>query len=336
MKYLSLFSGIGGFECGIKNSKYKNELECIGFSEVDKYATSIYRRHFPKHKELGDVTKINTEQLEDFDLLVGGFPCQSFSNSGYKRGFDDTRGTLFFEIARILRDKRPKYFLLENVQGLLWNKNGKTFQRILKILTKMGYSIQWKVLNSKNYGVPQSRPRVYIKGYIRERESGEKVLFNPKEDTKFTSQMNIEGNLSKSSHISGRVFSINGCSSQLTASNYKHPLHIQTSTKKGYKEAYDGDGILIERAGHKIRRGMVQKESTGTLNCSNNWGVVELNTIRRLTPLECERLQGFPDNWTQYGVNNEKISDTQRYKCCGNAVTTNVITHIFNNWDLKD
>ena len=128
MNYLSLFSGIGGFEVGIQKSRHNDSLKCISYSEIDKYAESIYSRHFPKHNNLGDVREIKTDELPRFDLLVGGFPCQSFSNSGHKQGFDDTRGTLFYEIARILQDCRPKYFLLENVRGLLSNRYGETFK----------------------------------------------------------------------------------------------------------------------------------------------------------------------------------------------------------------
>jgi len=173
MKYISLFSGIGGFEYGIQQSKYSEHFECIGFSEIDKYAKSIYIRHFPGHKDLGDATKIRTEELPDFDFLVGGFPCQAFSVAGKRRGFNDTRGTLFFEIARILKDKRPRYFLLENVKGLLSHDKGKTFQTILKVLSDLGYVVQWTLLNSKDFQVPQRRERVFIEGYIRGECSGE-------------------------------------------------------------------------------------------------------------------------------------------------------------------
>lgn len=182
IRYLSLFSGIGGFEYGLQNSKH--EFECIGFSEIDKYAKSIYIRHFPGHKDLGDATKIKTEELQDFDFLVGGFPCQAFSVAGKRRGFDDTRGTLFFEIARILKDKRPKYFLLENVRGLLSHNKGKTFQTILGVLSDLGYDVQWQVHNSKDYGVPQRRERVFIKGYSRRECRGQVLSFrgNNEED----------------------------------------------------------------------------------------------------------------------------------------------------------
>ena len=117
-----MFSGIGGFEYGLQQSKY--DFENIGYSEIDKYAVSIYEKHYPNHTNYGDATKINTEDLQDFEFLIGGFPCQAFSIAGKRKGFNEARGTLFFEIARVLKDKRPKYFLLENVKGLLSHEGG--------------------------------------------------------------------------------------------------------------------------------------------------------------------------------------------------------------------
>lgn len=162
MKYLSLFSGIGGFELGIGDRG-----ECVGFSEIDPYAIQIYKRHFPQHKNYGDITKIKPEELPDFDFLCGGFPCQAFSVAGKRRGFKDTRGTMFFEVARIIREKSPRYLLLENVKGLLSHDEGRTFGTILRTLDELGYDAEWQVLNSKDFGVPQRRERVLIVGYLR-------------------------------------------------------------------------------------------------------------------------------------------------------------------------
>jgi DNA (cytosine-5)-methyltransferase 1 len=216
MKYFSMFSGIGGFELGLQNSDY--EFECVGYSEVDKYAISIYERHFPNHKNFGDATKIRTEDLPDFDLLVGGFPCQAFSIAGQRRGFDDTRGTLFFEIARILRDKRPRYFLLENVRGLLSHDKGKTFKTILEVLSDLGYNVKWQVLNSKDFGVPQRRERVYIEGYLRGECGGEvlSVRENNEESTEAVDSSSkrdtIQLNTKYKTYQDGRIYSHNGLS----------------------------------------------------------------------------------------------------------------------------
>ena len=164
IKVFSMFSGIGGFEYGMLQSKH--DFEIIGHSEIDKYANQIYDKHFEGVKNYGDATKIDPRTLPDFDLLVGGFPCQAFSVAGLRRGLDDTRGTLFFDIARILDYKRPRNFLLENVKGLLSHDSGQTFQTMLVVLSDMGYVVEWEVLNSKNFGVPQNRERVFIVGHL--------------------------------------------------------------------------------------------------------------------------------------------------------------------------
>ena len=138
---------------------------CVWSNEIDKYACEIYRKNYGKEELYeGDITKVKTDDIPEHDLLTGGFPCQAFSIAGKRRGFNDTRGTLFFEIARICRAKKPRYILLENVKGLLSHESGRTFQTILKVLTDIGYVLQWEVLNSKNFGVPQNRERVFIVG----------------------------------------------------------------------------------------------------------------------------------------------------------------------------
>lgn len=386
MRYLSLFSGIGGFECGLDQSNI--EFECVSFSEVDKYAELIYIRHFPEHTNLGDVREIETEKLPRFDFLVGGFPCQAFSHAGKRRGFDDTRGTLFFEIARILEDKRPKYFLLKNVRGLLHHDKGKTFKRILEILSNLGYYVQWEVFNSKNF-VPQNRERIFIKGYFGGECGGEVFSFR-RADKENNGKMNLT-QLNSTKGQAQMVYSVDGVSTTLKScdggqggktglyyipdgcidkhftqvndnpyitttrdrescfavttrqpnssfnkkqDNYvleKEPLKIRETTKKGYKEAYPNDGVLLNRGSRKIAKGIVRNNHCGALQTSGVWGTVDNNyRIRRLTPVECERLQGFEDNWTKYGKNDELISDTQRYKTLGNAVTVPVITFIVN------
>ena len=167
MKAFSMFSGIGGFELGIQMAS--EDIELIGYSEIDKYAIQVYEKHFSGATNYGNATTIDGEQLPDFDLLVGGFPCQAFSVAGKREGFNETRGTLFFDIARILSGKRPRYLVLENVKGLLSHDEGKTFQTILRVLADLGYGVEWQVLNSKDYSVPQNRERVFIVGHFGNR-----------------------------------------------------------------------------------------------------------------------------------------------------------------------
>lgn len=166
MKVLSLCSGVGGAELALKQSDI--DAEVIGYAEIDKFASSIYERHFPNHTNLGDLTKIKVEELEDFDMLISGIPCQAFSVAGKQKGFADTRGTIFFDVARILKAKKPKYFLIENVKNFLSHDKGNTFQVIASTLLELGYNIRWDILNSKDFGVPQNRERIYIRGILKE------------------------------------------------------------------------------------------------------------------------------------------------------------------------
>jgi DNA (cytosine-5)-methyltransferase 1 len=252
MKVFSMFSGIGGFEVGLINA-LGQEVEMIGYSEINRYAIQIYDYHFGKHKNYGDCSTINWGEVPEFDLLVGGFPCQAFSIAGKRLGFDDTRGTLFFEIARCLKERKPGHFLLENVKGLLSHDFGNTFKTIVTTLAEVGYDIEWQVLNSKNFGVPQNRERVFFVGHLRGK-------------------------------CTGQIFP------------------IQEIT--GVPTTQDG-----------IKKDCYQ---------SVMWNDY---CIRRLTPVECERIQAFPDNWTKYGC-EAVISDSQRYKTLGNAVSTSVVEHI--------
>ena len=170
MNFLDLFSGIGGFRLGLEMAGH----ECVGHIEIDKYANQSYRAiHQPKESEFfhEDITKITDESIRGLrgrgiDIIAGGFPCQAFSIAGARKGFKDTRGTLFFDIARMARIIRPKYLFLENVKGLLSHDNGDTFEIILRTLDELGYDAEWQVLNSKDY-VPQNRERVFIIGHLR-------------------------------------------------------------------------------------------------------------------------------------------------------------------------
>ena len=251
--YFSACSGIGGFELGIGR-----RARCIGYSEINRHAIAIYERHFD-HRNYGDITRIDARDLPDFDLLVGGFPCQAFSDAGTRRGFADPRGTLFFELARIVREKRPRLLLFENVKGLLSHQEGRTFLRIVTDLDALGYDLQWQVLNSTDFGVPQNRERVFLVGHLRGTRQPE-------------------------------VFPIGLCDRDT------FEQHLRFSDPVGIAPLWRVKDTARDR--RRAMRGLA---------------------IRRLTPVEYERLQGFPDNWTA------GISDTQRYKCLGNSVTVDVV-----------
>jgi len=347
VKYFSMFSGIGGFEYGIQRAFDKqltevkqdgqgrnrniNQVEhnvlptsrstplCVGYSEIDKYAIKVYERNFNGHKNYGNATTINATELPDFDLLVGGFPCQAFSIAGKRKGFDDTRGTLFFDIARILAEKRPRHLVLENVKGLLSHDSGKTFQTILGVLSDMGYRVEWQVLNSKDFGVPQNRERVIIVGHLGG-ECGGQVLPITGSSQQIAS---VAGYISEEvwprrHEQIRRVYKIDGAMPT-----------IPTGQGGGVMTKIAVDMTRRAAKSHRVRKDGIMGTVTATyykgIGNAERPGVKEGLRIRRLTPKECERLQGFPDDWTKLGVGDEPISDSQRYKMCGNAVTTNVI-----------
>lgn len=168
LRYFSMFSGVGGFEKGIEAAcaRLGIPLRNVGYSEIDKYAIQTYERHWPEHVNFGSATDIDPDTIPDFDLLVAGFPCQAFSIAGNRRGFEEARGTLFFDIARILARKLPRHFILENVKGLLSHDGGRTIRVIISTLDELGYCVEWQVLNCKDFGPPQSRERIVIVGHL--------------------------------------------------------------------------------------------------------------------------------------------------------------------------
>lgn len=209
IRFFDMFSGIGGFRAGLEKA---SGFECVGHCEIDKHADAAYRAlHNVKESETyySDAKTIDTDILPEFDLLCAGFPCQSFSIAGKRKGFSDPRGTMFFEIARVVRARRPAYLLLENVPGLLSHDKGRTYATILHTLCDLGYSCEWQVLNSKNFGVPQSRRRVYIIGYLNRKCAG-KIL--PVRETNAKALIQLLGG-----HQDSRVYDPEGLSKTLLA-----------------------------------------------------------------------------------------------------------------------
>lgn len=169
VKYIDLFSGMGGIKLGFEQalSEFGLKGECLFFSEIKPYAISVLKQNNTNEENWGDIVEIKTEKIPDFDILLGGFPCQAFSSAGKRLGFADTRGTMFFEIERILRAKKPKGFILENVEGLVNHDKGRTFSTIINSLKEMGYKVSYQILNAKNFGVAQDRKRIYIVGSLK-------------------------------------------------------------------------------------------------------------------------------------------------------------------------
>ena len=340
MKFLDLFAGIGGFRLGMESAGH----ECIGFCEIDKFARESYKaiHNTEGEIELHDITQVTEEEIRSIgtvDVICGGFPCQAFSIAGNRRGFEDTRGTLFFEVARFASILKPKYLFLENVKGLLNHDNGNTFEVIISTLDELGYNVEWQVLNSKNFGVPQNRERVFIIGHLRE-TSGRTIFpiernvpeANRKWNVEFVVPVLTPNRLEKRQN--GRRFKTNGEPMFTLTAQDQHgillqdkKLKIREATTKGYAEAKVGDSVNIANINSKTKRGRVGNQIANTLLASEQQGVVGSDyRIRRLTPRECWRLQGFPDS--AFDKAQAVTSNSQLYKQAGNSVTVNVIAEI--------
>lgn len=311
MRIFSMFSGVGGFDLACQQLGH----EIVGACEIDEYARQTYQRHFPNVNIYHDATKMQTDTLPQFDVLCAGFPCQPFSIAGQRLGFEDTRGSLFFEIARVAKAKRPRYLLLENVKGLLNHDKGQTFRVIISSLDELGYDAEWQVLNSKDFGVPQNRERVFIVGHLRGASTRQVFPFGQNDEQYSGTQKEerAEGERIRSEY-----------SNTIDATYYK--MHQGSGT---YINELQQVGN-IDQQGHNSIWGRVYdpKGISSTLNAHGGGlgaktGLYKMQEkIRKLTPMECERLQGFPDNWTK------GVSDTQRYRQMGNAVTVPVIKAI--------
>lgn len=288
IRYLDIFAGIGGFRSALERV---GGFKCVAYCEIDKYAKKAYDAMYDTEGEIyfNDARKIEPEELLDIDLICGGFPCQSFSQAGKRRGFDDIRGTLFFEIANL---KKPKYLLLENVPGLLSHDSGRTFATILSSLDELGYDVAWQVLNSADHHVAQSRKRVFIVGFLRGKCAGRVLSFtdaNPK--TLVQRVPGSEGN---------RIYSIFGLSVTLTSQTggfggktglYEFMgIPIKSKTKSGYQVAFPGDSVDLSYATMNTRRGRVGTDIAHTLTTSSTQGYyfvycIDLNPMPKVTNL---------------------------------------------------
>jgi DNA (cytosine-5-)-methyltransferase len=324
MQFLDLFAGIGGFRLGMEAAGH----QCIGFCEIDKFARASYKAiHDTKGElELHDITTVSDEFIQSIghvDVICGGFPCQAFSIAGNRRGFEDTRGTLFFEIARFASILKPRILFLENVKGLLNHDKGRTFETILQTLDELGYDVEWQVLNSKDFGVPQNRERVFIIGYLRG-EGGRKVF---PIGTYNKQAIELPDERLTTNTLTARYSKSQSNGSYIIENQPSLVIHVKEATKKGYTEATIGDSVNLSHPNSKTRRGRVGKQIANTLLTGEEQGVVMNDfRIRKLTPKECWRLQGFPD-WAFERAANVN-SNSQLYKQAGNSVTVNVIETI--------
>jgi len=297
LKFIDLFCGIGGFRVAFEEACVENGIqsECVFSSDIDKYCQDSYEVNFGD-KPFGDITKISEKDIPDHDILFGGFPCQPFSIIGQMKGLNDTRGTLFFDIARIIKEKQPKAFILENVKQLVGHDQGKTLKVIVQSLKDLGYHVQYSVLNALDYGLPQKRERVVIVGH---RES---IMFTfPTPKKLYKSLIDI-----LERKVDEKYF----------ASEY-----IRQKRKEKHKSSY------YPSVWHENKSGNIcSYPYSCALRSGASHNYLLVNGERRLTPREMFRLQGFPD-WYKITV-----SDAQAKKQAGNAVPVNMIKAVIEKF----
>ena len=345
MRIVSLFSGIGGFELGIKNSNLEGNV--IFSSEIDKHATLSYLSNFHDNNLKGDITKIDEKDIPDHQLLVAGFPCQAFSIAGKQKGFDDIRGTLFFDVARILKEKQPKYLLLENVKNLVAHNGGETFKTIIKTLNDVGYTIDFTVVNSLEAGLPHNRERTYIVGILNGRTEERIIDRRSKKIDDLKSNFKYKGfdffsSLSfdnPQKHIID-ILEKDKCERYLI-SNSKVVKFLEENNFN--EDGKCADKIVklfdlpreiwndLERqrrvySVYGVSPTILARSDTTKVYIHSKKG----NYIRKFTPRENFRLQGFNEEFIDNILNT--VSMTQQYKQAGNAVSPPVITGIINHF----
>ena len=316
MKFIDLFCGIGGFRQGFE----KNGFECVFSSDYNKEVQDTYEKNY-KEKPFGDLTKLNPKELPEFDILLGGFPCQPFSISGKKKGFDDTRGTLFFDVCRIIEEKKPQIVILENVKHLIHHDKKNTFKVILKSLSNLNYNVSYKVLNTKDFGLPQNRERIFIictKNHffdfelMRKKTSKNLIDFlDKKGEFEFLEKSEytlLDKNIYKRQLESGLIFrgyrNKNGFQNGVRP-NTKHLSRVHRQPNRIY--SVDGFHPTIP-----------SQETSGRFFIF----IPEINKVRKLTINECYRIMGFPEDFIKHDRRGEQ------YKQIGNSVGVNIIEEI--------
>lgn len=310
LKYIDLFAGIGGFHYALSSMG----AECVFASEWDKFAAQTYFENF-KIKPKGDITQINEIEIPSHDILCGGFPCQAFSISGKQKGFEDIRGTLFFEIARIVKYHQPKVLFLENVKNLSQHDNGNTLNTILETLEKLSYNVFSKVLNASNFGLPQNRERIYIIAFRKDIKS-DTFTFPQPPNTSVSLFDVLEKNPENAKVIKRDDINIykeyipqKSLFDEVTLLN--KPIQIGKVNKGGQGE----------RIYHPLGHAITLSAYGGGVGSKTGLYLID-GEIRKLSPRECARIQGFPDDFI---INN---TATQAYKQFGNSVSINVLQSI--------
>ncbi len=308
-KFIDLFAGIGGFRIALELAGGK----CIFSSEIDKAAQQTYQNNFGK-KPHGDITQIEAHDIPNHDILIGGFPCQAFSIAGKRQGFEDTRGTLFFEVARILKEKQPKAFILENVRGLVSHNKGKTLKTIMEVLDSVGYTANYRCLNAKNYGVPQNRDRWYCIGFRKDLN----VYFDDHQVNAYQFPKARPLTTTLKDIIETKPLTQYGMS-QTASSHMKNHYKLKGlyPSEDQYTLAYEIRRSRCSFSQHQYSPCLTAKMGTG----GNNIPVI-FELERKLTERECLRIMGFP-KWFQI----EPLKQSS-YKQIGNSVAIPVVEQL--------
>lgn len=314
-KSIDLFAGIGGIRLGFEQA-FKDEIKTVFVSEWDNKAVETYKANFKCDKNIvGDITKVDEKEIPKHDILLAGFPCQAFSLAGRQKGFEDARGTLFFDVARIVKYHKPKVVFCENVKNLVNHDRGRTFRVIKNILDELGYRVFYKVLNSKDFGVPQNRERIYIVAF---RSDIAPLSFDfPKSSGRQTLIKDIiEENVVSSKYYLSTTY--------LESLKRHKERHMAKGNGFGY-EIRDNEsiaGAIVCGGMGRERNLIVDNRLTDFKPVTHIKGEVNKEFIRKMTPREWARLQGFPEEFKLV------VADTHLYKQFGNSVTVPVIKAI--------
>lgn len=309
LKLIDLFAGIGGIRLGFQ--QVFPESESVFSSEINPLACKTYFANF-KENSLNDITKVKESEIPDFDILLAGFPCQAFSIAGKRQGFSDTRGTLFFDVARIIAHKQPRCIFLENVKGLISHDKGKTLKVILSTLDELGYEVKYQVLNAKDYGLPQKRERIYLVGFHREKVKGyENFKFPAPHKTKVSISQILESNVDINHFISEKYWQ--------TLKAHKE-RHQSKGNGFGYEIVpHEGIANTVVVGGMGKERNLVKDLSLPVGQASRK---LNEESVRVMTNREWARLQGYPDSFVF------PCSKSATYKQLGNSVAIKVISAI--------